>query len=204
MTEKYQVLHERYERGRWRCRLFRTFFRSTLLFLLSPLFHEASAKAFNSFQRSYNAVYARIQQLQRATTRVAWYAQTYTCKRFHPQTNELESSLSPTLSSAPRSFGFPFTAGWRSIQGQTFVRCNINQIGAELLPVFYPSRNQSLSSSSEREIRKIRVGLESLVWPRCTIGPRDYVSSSNRRDESVVNFAIFLNVETLNELTIGR
>lgn len=152
MTEKYQILHERYERGRRSSRLFRTFFRSTLLFLLSPLFHQASAKAFNSFQRFYNAVYTRIQQLQRAT----WYAQTYTFKRFHPQTNELES-LSPTLSSAPRSFGFPLTARWRSIQGQTFVRCNINQIGPELLPVFYPRRNQSLSSVASERFEKFQL-----------------------------------------------
>lgn len=59
VTEKFQILHERCERGRKSSRLFQTFFRSALLFLLSPLFHEASAKAFNSFQRFYNAVYTR-------------------------------------------------------------------------------------------------------------------------------------------------
>lgn len=51
----------------------------------------------------YKAVCARI-QVQHGS----WNARTYTNKRFHPQTNELES-LDPTLSSFPRSFAFPFT-----------------------------------------------------------------------------------------------
>lgn len=60
-------------------------------------FTKHRAKAFNSFQRFYNAVYTRIQQLQRATTRCnalhGTHKHTHVNDFIHKQTNSNPSVL---------------------------------------------------------------------------------------------------------------